>query len=186
MTKDTILITKRQIKKLLSEFSKMYKLQQKMSVCTNKEKTFALAGRIVGDIGECLASYLFDIALEKKQEEGHDGWYRKTPVEVKVRTTSDTNSLNYIRISKPTFKQDFYLIFFVFDMENKEIIVKTNTLVSGKVLKAIKKIIEEEQGKITFNKLKSCLNDNPYAKCIKSDNSKLGKISGWKICNKVK
>ena len=35
--------------------------------------------------------------------------------------------------------------------ENKEIIVKTNTLVSGKVLKAIKKIIEEEQGKITFN-----------------------------------
>jgi hypothetical protein len=152
-----------------------------MSQHTDNIKTFALAGRLVGDIGECLASYLFDVGLEKKQTEGHDGIYKNVPVEIKVRTASEYNKLNYIHISEHTFKQDFYLIFFVFDTENKEITVEINTLISGNILKEIK-INRTKTGCITLNKLKKCLNNKLYVRGIKISDNKLKKISGWKIC----
>ncbi len=181
---ETVIITEKQIKRLLSRLNKIYKLQQKMSECTNCSKTFALDGRIIGDIGECLASYLFNIRLEIKQMPGHDGLYGKNiPVEIKVRTVSETNNLNHVHISSNSFEQDFYLIFFSIDTTKREIIIKTNAFISGSVLKKVKQA-RTNKGFITFNKLKSCLDNKMYLRCIKPANERCNRISGWTITYK--
>lgn len=105
------------------------------------------------------------------------------PVEIKVRTVSESNKLNHIHISDCTFKNDFYLIFFVFDIDNREITVKTNAFISGDILKNIKHN-RTKKGFITFNKLKQCLNDNCYFRGIKADKRKKQKMSGWTIKHK--
>lgn len=72
-----------------------------------------------------------------------------------------------------------------FDNARKIASFTTNLLVSGDILKSIKKS-RTPKGYITFSKLTSCLNNKPYYKGIKLVNNKSSKISGWKISNKVK
>ena len=101
-------------------------------------KTFALGGRFLGDIGECLASYLFDARLYKKQKTGHDGLVGDKRIEVKVRSKYGENEeIKKIRISKESLnpgdrKSDetgFYLIIFSFELTNRKINIEFNKLV---------------------------------------------------------
>ncbi len=173
-------IEKSQIKKLLAQFSTIYDLQQEMSKQLKKKKTFALDGRIIGDVGECLAGFLFDIDIEEKQVPGQDGVYRKRPVEIKTRTLKN-NKFGHIHLSDATVdKSDgCYLILLSFDFVAKEINIEINTWISKTILTKIKK--ERTNGFIPFNKLKTCLENDCYARGIKVDQRKKQRIAGWTI-----
>ena len=102
----------------------------------------------MGDIGECLASYLFDAYLYKKQKPGHDGIvddkriedYKRIEVKVRGKYSQDEKmEKKKIHISKATLnpydddgelnKTGIYLIIFSFDLDNKNINIEFNKFV---------------------------------------------------------
>lgn len=181
------------INELLTTFWTMHKLQNRLSDMTDSKKTFALAGRIVGDVGECLAHYLFGVDLSSTQTKGHDGTYgkKKTPVEVKVRTQDTKGNINHIHISDNTFVEDFYLIVFGFDMAHRKITVEVNTFVSGNIRETMQRKKEtkdqkttyrNKNGFITLENLKKCLQNNLYSNGIPVGKNKQTKFGKWTIC----
>jgi len=64
-----------------------------VEVAGHKQKRFTLDGRIIGDIGEILAAYYFDISLTENQKKGFDavinsGANKGENVEIKCRKNS--------------------------------------------------------------------------------------------------
>lgn len=172
-------IEKSQIKTLLAQFSAIYDLQQEMSKNLKWKKTFALDGRIIGDIGECLASYLYDIDIEEKQTPGQDGVFvgDGKPVEIKVRTKDKNGHINHIHISKSTMeKNGCYLIVFAFDTKERTINVEVNDWLSKKIFTSLPRT---EKGFVTMTNLKSKIKKND-----KENDLKKIKISGWTITYK--
>ena len=169
-------INKKQIRALLKQFSTIYDMQQQMTGCVKGIKTFALDGRIIGDIGECLAGYLYDIEIEESQKPGQDGVYNRKSVEVKVRTKDKNGNINHIHISKQTIdKNGCYLVMLAFDMIEKTINVEINDWLSSKTLKALNRT---EKGFVTLSNLKSKIKVNDDKKQRKI------KMSGWTITYK--
>ena len=170
-------IKKRQIRKLLSQFATIYDMQQKMSESLNRQKTFALDGRIIGDIGECLAGYLYGIDIEETQTPGQDGVFDGKPVEIKVRTRDKKGNINHIHMSNATItKNGCYLIMLAFDTQERAINVEINAWLSKSTLKKIKRT---EKGFVTMSNLKNAIsttNDEQKQKKIK--------MSGWTITYK--
>ena len=173
-------ITKDQIRLLLKQFYVVYEMQQEMSKTLKAQKTFALDGRIIGDVGECLAGYLFDIDIEEKQTPGQDGTYRQKPVEIKTRTLKN-NKFGHIHLSEATVDKPngCYLILLSFDFIKHEINIEINTWMSKDILEDIKH--KRSNGFIPFNKLKACLGNNCYAKGINVNKTKKQRISNWTI-----
>ena len=166
-------IKKCQIKKLLKQFAAIYKIQQKMSMVCDGKKSFALDGRIIGDMGECLAGYLYDIQIADRQTPGQDGTYNKKPVEIKVRTKNRKGIIDHIHISDSTInKNGCYLIVLAFDTNKRTINVEINNWMSAKTLKSLKRTVK---GFVTLSNLKSKIkvNDNKQQRKIK--------VSGWTI-----
>lgn len=64
-------------------------------IARHKQKSFTLDGRLIGDIGEVIAAYFFDLELNEIQQTGYDATILSGPnkgqrVEVKCRRKSDT------------------------------------------------------------------------------------------------
>lgn len=91
-------ITEKQAKFILRNYCKICKIAQKMN--QKIQKSFAVDGRMLGDIGECILAYAFDLRLNEKQRGGFDAETKNgKKVEIKVRTNK-----NHIHISNSTVK----------------------------------------------------------------------------------
>ena len=126
-------VTEEQIQEIFSSLSCIYNMKECMRKKSGVEKTFALGGRFLGDVGECLASYLFSMTLCVQQNPGYDGRLQDgTRIEIKVRTENEDEKIRKIRISKESFnsgpnKEDkFYLVIFAFNFEKKRVKIALN------------------------------------------------------------
>lgn len=91
-------ITAKQAKSILDNYVKICDITTSMS--QHVQKTFAIDGRMLGDIGECILAYAFDLVLNEKQNNGFDAKTKKgKKVEIKVRTNN-----NHIHISNSTIE----------------------------------------------------------------------------------
>ena len=185
--KDNLLkpVNKEQITKILETLSDIYtKINGRNGMKDQtgeigRTKTFALGGRFLGDIGECLASYLFDAKLCKTQKPGYDGRLQNgIRTEIKVRTTDKNEQIRKIHISKESFnpgpnkETKFYLIIFSFNFKKKQISIALNKSVPTN------STITEDRSK----SFKAWLKE--FAECAdgpKIANDKLQKIAGWTI-----
>lgn len=166
-------IKKHQIRKLLSQFATIYDMQQKMSKSLNGGKTFALDGRLIGDMGECLVSYLYGVDLEETQTPGQDGTLNDKPVEIKVRTKNEKGRINHVHISDATItKNGCYLFVLSFDPDHKQVEVTISAWLSKSELKKIKRT---DKGFATLSNLKQCVTLNCCDDCKKK------KMAGWTI-----
>ena len=168
-----MIIEKRQIKRLLSQFATIYDMQQGMSKILKTQKTFALDGRLIGDMGECLVSYLYGVDLEETQMPGQDGTLNDKPVEIKVRTKNKKGHINHVHISDATIKKNgCYLFVLSFDPEHTQIEVTISAWLSKAELKKIKRT---DKGFATLSNLKQCVAPNCCENCKKI------KMAGWTI-----
>lgn len=90
---------------MLLALSSIYNAKEAMRNNFGIDKTFALGSRFIGDVGECLVSYLFGVQLHKTQQLGQDGVKNNIPVEIKVRTRNGKNKVGHIHISADTRKK---------------------------------------------------------------------------------
>ena len=170
--KDEVLepIKKGQITAILETLSEIYQMTRDMKKDNKLTKTFALGGRFLGDVGECLVSYLFGVKLYNKQQPGEDGIDKNDkPVEIKVRTRNGKNEVPHIHISKNTRKRDGYLIVLSFESDKPVIHIEINSYIKAGLLGT-------EGGFIDFKDLKGKCGCNGLELQKKDKN-----IAGWEI-----
>lgn len=139
-------ITEKQARLILKNYLKICKITHNMN--TKVQKTFAVDGRMLGDIGECVLAYAFGLILNDKQEKGFDATTKTgKKVEIKVRTNK-----NHIHLSDSTIKNvkkdKCHLLVAEIDKDNREIKIVANALLQPTVEK------KRDAGFITRKKLK--------------------------------
>ncbi|MFQ6696005.1 MAG: DUF6998 domain-containing protein [Alphaproteobacteria bacterium] len=166
------------IEKMLVALDSIYKAKEDIRNNFGIDKTFALGGRFLGDVGECLVSYLFDVQLYNTQKPGRDGVKGDIPVEIKVRTRNSKNKVGHIHISADTRKEpEVYLIVLSLEFCSKKdniVHIEINSKVSAKWFTGNK--LGLDGGFIDFKILKEkCVNKGIDLK------NKIPNIRGWKI-----
>ena len=165
------------IETVLEELLKMYKSSKTMR--EKCKKTFALGGRIIGDVGECLVSYLFGMRLTKRQTPGYDGIAPDgNKVEIKVRTKDDRGHINHIHVSDSTITENpkgCYLVVLSFVFGNKQptINVEINTWMPQKKWKDL----HRTNGFVTFGALQGVATEPG----LSINSGKARKIGKWII-----
>ena len=161
-------ITAKQAKSILDNYVKICDITTTMS--QKVRKTFAIDGRMLGDIGECILAYAFDLDLNEKQNNGFDAKTKKgKKVEIKVRTNN-----NHIHISNSTIENakesDCYLLVAEINKSENKIKIVINAKIQPEV--------EDERynGFIPRNKLKTFCT----GRGLKLVHSKIG---AWRILN---
>ncbi len=138
-------ITERQAEFILANYLKICAITATMN--GKVPKTFAIDGRMLGDIGECILAYAFDLDLNEKQNEGFDAMTKSgKKVEIKVRTNN-----KHIHISDSTIENakeaDCYLL--VAEITKNKIKIVINAKIQPEVEN------ERNNGFISRNKLKT-------------------------------
>ncbi len=140
-------ITEPQAEFILANYLKICDITATMS--GDVPKTFAIDGRMLGDIGECVLAYAFDLKVNKKQNKGFDAMTKSgKKVEIKVRTNN-----KHIHISNSTIanakKEGCYLL--VAEINKSE--NKIKIVINGKIQPKVEN--ERNNGFISRNKLKT-------------------------------
>ena len=163
---------------MLMALGSIYKAKEDIRNNFGIDKTFALGGRFIGDVGECLVSYLFGVQLYKTQQPGQDGVKSGTPVEIKVRTRNSNNKVGHIHISSDTRKNSkCYLVVLSLEFRPKKdniIHLEINSKVSAHWF--VKNKLGIDSGFIDFKTLKEkCCNNGMDLQ------NEITDIPGWKI-----
>lgn len=162
-------VSKTQAEYLLASYLNVYKLTQGMRKKIGK--SFAIDGRLLGDIGECVLAYAFNLELNDKQKPGFDAKTNEGElVEIKIRTNN-----NHLHISDATVKnlinnQVCFLLVAEIDIENRKIVVIENGLLKASIQGA------RSNGFITRKNLKKHCDSSEKKLMLKHK-----KISNWEI-----
>ncbi len=127
----SLTVTEEQANFILGEYLKLHATTVGMH--EKVHKTFAVDGRMLGDIGECVLSYAFNLKLKEKQVAGFDAeTARGDKVEIKTRTNKA-----HVDISEATLKRagegDCYLLVAEINRDKREIKIVINAVLQPRI-----------------------------------------------------
>ncbi|MHA1539953.1 MAG: DUF6998 domain-containing protein [Alphaproteobacteria bacterium] len=153
MTYDVI--KKEELESIIPTLKRIYKETEKMSKAIRDMK-FTVDGHLLGSVGACIASYMFDLKLNKgNSNAGFDALTKDNQkVEIKIRKAARNVSISKASKSRVEVdKEELYLIALEMN-DNFEISIIYSGLLTEDVLKQFNKNLT-----IAFSKLKSCQKD---------------------------